>query len=398
MRFALTARAPGAQPSRLLAGATLAFVLALHLPAALSAQTPRTIDIGAVREISARLVLTIEDDDGSAAREFVAPRGAVWLSTGAILVLDAGTRDVRELRSATDTGRVLLPRGRGPGEVELPAWISADGAGGAAVYDRSLRRVLSRIGEGDTRAESLSDFGSFEGPADVVGRFGDGRLLVVTAEAATAGAGALRAPQSYLVASRGQTPVELARVAGDEIFVRISPRGGRILGTPPFQAKALAGVAGDRAALLDGAAGLLHVFNADGESLGSPLRLVARDRALDGRRIRRRLDALFGTRSSATRDAWERLQREMIATDSMPIADALYLDEAGQAWIRLFSLDAVEGKDWLLLDLAQRDPRLVRLPPDCGLIGVRASGFVARCELADGRVSIRGYELVPDSQ
>lgn len=233
------------------------------------------------------------------------------------------------------------------------------------VYDRNLRRITQYVGPDVTRIWSLSDYGPFDSPVDAVGMLDGGRIVLRRTISPASEAGSTRANDELLtidLATRRSR--RLAEFDGDEIFVRRSSSGGRILGTPPLRRTSTVAVGSRVVAIGDSETGRIRVVRADSQSVRE-YEVRDGDRTLTEAGIVARLDEMLRERPRPVSPQWERLQREMIATERFPALGDLFIDGADRLWIQRWDRSRRGGQSWIVIDLISGDTAQSELPRYC---------------------------------
>lgn len=334
-----------------------------------NAQDLITVDL-ATRDARAlslgqRVFAPAEDSDDDPEAMFQSIATAFRLRDGRLVVADASTRRLALYDQAGRVTGVWGRTGAGPGERRSLTWAMPWGRDSVVVYDRSLRRItLYFEGEVDN-LWSLDAFGPFETPIDAVGLLADGTLLLRRSVEMPTTGGSTRTRDALIAADLATGRVrEVVRFDGDELFIRRSSSGGRILGTPPIRRSASVAVGRSVVAVGDSDSGLVRVVRV---SDGRQVEIVVRDgdRTLTEAGIEARLDEMLRERPTAVSPQWERLQREMISAERFPAFGDIRLDDTDRLWVQRWDRTRRGGQSWVVIDLSRNTRHTVELPRYC---------------------------------
>lgn len=274
--------------------------------------------------------LRIGGDDGSAALYRV--MDAVRLPDGRVAVVNAGGHQVRIVGPDGRTLRTLGQEGDGPGEFRAPVWIGVRGDT-LLVADVIASRILRFLTDGTFLGAAQFDeaVGMFP---QVVGQYGDGRLLVAADEgAATSSPGVVRGRTALLrLGTDGRLLDTLAVVPSSEQFVSRTDDGRGIQAESlPFGRRTVLAIHDDLVYVGTGETPAVHSIRGDGRRrdllrvAGDPRPVTAADRDDYWR-------YLISSRSGT--DAGGRTPPEGIPYPrSLPPYGDLQVDRAGRVWL-----------------------------------------------------------------
>ncbi len=349
--------------------AVLGFVAAAFVPSSIRAQQPLVVDFGLTPAkrltLAPSTLASVGDSDDAPETMFQSMTTALRLGDGRLVVGDGSANRLVVFDRRGALVGTLGRAGAGPGERRSLTWARHQAGDSIVVYDRGLRR-LSQYVDGDfTRLWSLSDFGPFETPIDAVGMLADGTLILRRAIAPATGTGSTRSRDELLavdVSSRRSR--RLVEFDGDEMYLRSSSSGGRILGTPPIRRAALVAVGQSLVVVGDSESGRIRVVRAD-SALSIEVEVRDGDRTLTDAGISARLDEMLRERPRAVSPQWEQLQREMIASEKFPAFGDLFVDDLDRLWIQRWDRRRSGGQLWAVVDLRTSEVIRAELPRHC---------------------------------
>ena len=280
--------------------------------------------------------------------------GIVGLPDGGLVVLDAGSRELRWFDASGDHVGIAGGRGQGPGEFLNPVVLPQFQSDSLLIFDRARRAFtwVALDGSGERTARP------------------DGRLFVGTPQTATDSRAAFRSARPSGSCPENE-PCETSRVLrwvtltgtlADTLAVyprrmlsfRESGLPAVLLGSP-FDQQGLAAMGPDGPVIegdphfelrqFDREGGLIAIFRVDG-----PVRDQTED-ALD-----RYLQA------SPDSDRMRRVYNLMGLPDVLPAFQALHVDPLGWYWAELFRPGEAEPSQWLVFDREGRARGIVELP------------------------------------
>ena len=269
-------------------------------------------------------------------------RGAARLSSGDIVVLNAGTQELLFYSPDGAFRRSVGGPGDGPGEFRDPAWLGRGGGDTLFVWDDRLRRLTTFDG-GGTVLRSLQIPGPQVDapPPSVSGRFDDGSLLLVPGSLVWVGgsAGVRRSPLAYY--RFDPTRNQFTHLAdGWSMETVIEDGGAYVL---PFGKSEIAVAHGEALLLADNGAPRINYFDLHGRLVrivqwnDGPDPVTADDRREFVRRAGRWLPPDAGT--GGARFARDR-----------PRFASIHPDRDGRVWVRDFSSFGERPAGWLVFD------------------------------------------------
>jgi hypothetical protein len=333
---------------------------------------------------------TIGTTDGPEEYELFRVRGALRMADGRVLVVNAGTY---ELRFFDSRGRFLTATGRegeGPGEFRSMSATWLTEADSVVVFDWRLRRFSVFDADGAfVRSFRLAGAaGEFAYPNAV---FGDGTVLASVDEqdqGEYAQLGVVRGTARYDRYGReGELIASLVTLPGAELYKGIHPDGSGYTTSADHAVRPVAAAAGSVWCYGSGDAFEFQMRGMDGTLLA----LVQLDRNRRGMpaEVRAARDARLREASPQVREFWGRVP----LPDSLPTHGRLVLDRAGTLWVQAYTvLD--EEEFWYVFDARGRWLGEVRPP-----VGLRITDIgedyllgVMRDSLDTERVTMFGLQ------
>jgi hypothetical protein len=274
--------------------------------------------------------LTIGGGDGDEALYRV--MDAVRLPDGRVAILNAGAHQVRVVAPDGRTLQAFGREGSGPGEFRAPTWIGMRGDTAVVADVRNSR--LSRF---------LSD-GTFVGSApldraaglfpQVVGQYGDGRLLVAADEdALTSRPGVVRGRTSLLRLRSDGTLIDTLAVvpASEQVVSRSADGRGIRIESLPFGRRTVLAMREDVVFVGTGETQAIQVIRADGRPRDL-LRVPGSPRPVTASDVEDYWKNLVSDRSGA--DARDRALPEGTSYPrTLPPYGDLHVDGAGRVWV-----------------------------------------------------------------
>lgn len=326
--------------------------------------------------------------DGDEAYQLYSVRDASRLDDGRIVVVNAGTRDVRVYGPAGRHLATLGGEGDGPGEFAAPSSVVPWAGDTIAVYDSRHRRIsLFSAAAGFERAITLPpvDLDGFENGA-LEFRSADGALVLSTVvfpdpeEAFASGGGMIRPPRRFArVALDGETLADLGEYPGDEAYMNVGDGFINIFRSDSGRRLLVAG-AGDHLIVAPAERLELPFVGPDGAlrrvvRVAEPPRLVSdADRNAE---LERRLADVPEERRAGIRLTAERVP----LPDTLPPLGAIVHDTEDRTWVMRSRLESDEGPArWIVLDAEGRALGTVELPATLEVFEIGADYVLGRNE------------------
>jgi hypothetical protein len=295
--------------------------------------------------------LSIGTFEGDAVYELFQVQGAVRLPDGTIIVLNAGTN---ELRSYDGDGRhrwSVGGEGEGPGEFRIPTDIYVLGSDTIMVWDLQLRRmsVFHRDGS-SVRSFSIRGTDSSYRP---IALFEERRLLATTSTVFSPASepGAQRDTSVYVLFSLdGDSLTHLGTFPGTEQFVRTAGGGMAVIPlvfgrTSHHATRATSLYVGtnDSYAIdeYDRKGRLVRSIRRDVDPIPVTGEMFAAEVGIRLERMREQFRSLLGP-----------LYDEMPKPQSLPYYSAIQIDPDGHVWVEEFTSVSVPATEWTVFDSA----------------------------------------------
>jgi hypothetical protein len=303
--------------------------------------------------------ITIGVAEGEPAHQLYRIAGVAALRDGRILVVNAGTQELRFF----DAGGAFLHgtgrNGDGPGEFRFPLLIPAPGQDTLRIFDRAGRVSL------------FTDEGQFlrSHPLPLgypVGVLANGNLLN-DQNTASAGPDSPEGMVQNQVIYEVVDPVSTARdtivqVIGQALF--LGNAGGVISFTQvPFDVAPSAAVGRDRFYISDGESAEIRVFDHSGVQR-EVYRILLPAEPIPRAEFDRVVEERVGVaRDQAQAAELRRRYARMPPPSSMPVIQRLLVDEPGNLWMERFHTDRSAPREWFILDPRGRALGRIETPP-----------------------------------
>jgi hypothetical protein len=298
---------------------------------------------------------------GPAAYTFVRVRAAMLLSSGDMVVLDAGTRELKFYDRSGRFVRAVGGRGNGPGEFELPWSMVRTASDTLIVADPMLRRV-SVLDEDGSYVRSFTPEPLGDGDLAVLGVIDTDRVLIRSGAVQVRRNGLVRDTLLLGIMSLQSGKVTVvARLPDQEMIVEVSNASGLLTQRdPPF----------GRFAYATAGPGVYYAGISDQYQINQY--------SIDGRTV----DTIVGARSARAvshevvwkylratvaedrmDDFLRRVRDPLIAPPSMPVFDGLIVDPDRNLWVRLYSPPWGDGvSEWDVHDPAGQWLGTIKMP------------------------------------
>jgi hypothetical protein len=283
--------------------------------------------------------------EGSAEQQLFRVRHPRRRSDGSIVLLNAGTDEVRTYTSEGRFIRAIGRAGSGPGEFRSPSslWLGAD--------DSMFVADFERISVFDSSGAFVRSHAF--GLAFPEARLDDGSYLrTAYAPGADPTRLGLSRPDYALVRSTadGTFMDTITRVAGAE-FYRQSPDGRRIVNyRAPFGAQRILTSHRDRIYTGDGESWEVWILTAPG-ALEAILRRTGVARPVTDDAIRAfEADMLQRVRTEEQRTGLQQLFHEWSYPEIQPLYDRLLVDRSDNVWVRHFQMPGADSTVWTVFD------------------------------------------------
>lgn len=287
-------------------------------------------------------VLSIGSFEGDSLYQLFRVQGAARLDDGRMVVVNAGSGEVRIYDGG---GQFLMSHGRkgeGPGEFEAPALAGVLGSDTLVIVDTQLRRIsLVQAGVGFLRSARLED--EIRGGAYPQGVFSDGTVLLGGGFYWSSDSGDeltdgyTRQATSYQSSTlEGALAADFGAFPGSEFFMKVRQSGGAVSMSArliPFGKYAMAAAAPDRMYFGSGDSWEIQGFGLDGRLN----RLIRLDRELlpvtgdlvEAYLLEQEAEAVDEAQAREIRQGME----EMPLPDFLPAFAGLHSDKVEHIWV-----------------------------------------------------------------
>lgn len=350
---------------------------------------------GSAWKLAAAPAVEIGDAAGPEEERLFRVRDAARLSGGRIVVLNAGSHELRIYDAGGRHLRSVGSEGRGPGEFRNLARMAVSGDTILA-FDPSARRVSVFLTDG-----TLVRTFPLERPRDrtspsYVGRLPDGSIVSRVTDFSDGLEGGetqvVRRPVLFFVHGPDGSPRDsLASFPGQRRYVRRSGNAIQIR-TVPFEPRPVAAVGEDRIYLGDGREHAIDVRSADGRLLRS-LR-VDREPApvtedLRESYVQRQLQEAEDVEE---RRSLRRTYADMPFGERVPAYTDLLVDDVGNLWVEEPMLPGDSTRTWTVFDSTGALLGPVDMPPRFSLMAAGDDWVLGRRE---DELGVERVELIP---
>ncbi len=303
--------------------------------------------------------------DGDPTRQLFRVTGAARLSSGRIVITNAGTNEVRWHDAAGNWERSTGGAGDGPGEYRGMRTLLAVSGDSVLVEDGLRARMTLYDGTGELRREwAITPLGPFVTPPPI-GRLADGRFAAMTERSSSTGPGHSDLEAVVVRYDSGDLLDTVVRFRGSESYV--VPCGGPPnpavcnVGVP-YGRKALAATLGEHVVTGTGERYELHVYTLTG-ALTAIYRRDTADIALDAARLTHYVDSLAGLQRTDDRRAQI---REWLAgapvPRAMPAFTQMVVEDGERLWLARPTTIGSATRPWDVLAADGTFLGTVRLP------------------------------------
>lgn len=350
---------------------------------------------GSAWELADTPAVEIGSAGGPATQQLHRVRDAARLPDGRIVVLNAGSHELRIYGAGGSHLRSVGSEGEGPGEFRSLARLAVSGDTIHA-FDPSARRVSVFLADG-----TLVRTFTLERPRErafpsYVGRLPDGSIAARATDFSDGLEGGetqvVRRPALFFVHGPDGAPRDsLASFPGQRRLVRRSGNAIQIR-TLPFEPRPVAAAGGGRVYLGDGRTHRIDVRSGDGRLLRS-LR-VDREPAPVTEELR---EAYVQRQLQEAEDAEERrsLRRtyaDMPFGERVPAYTDLLVDEVGNLWVEEPMLPGDSARTWTVFDSTGALLGPVAMPPRFSLMAAGEDWVLGRRE---NELGVERVELLP---
>jgi hypothetical protein len=349
--------------------------------------------------LSARPSVVIGGSDNAHTR-FLRIGTVLRLPGGEIVVLNAGTSEIRIFDRTGRFLRSLGGAGTGPGEFRSPRLV---GHAGDTLFiaDRVTARITELLVDG-TPARSIRI-----APTDaatgltVVGRFADGRWAVVSG-----GSSSLNGPQrtyrdtsqvGILAPDATGGAVWIGSFPSQTVFV-FNPANaphGEVAAAVPSGPGWVSAVSGTEVLIGDTGANVIGAFS----NAGAVLRLITVPLGLsvltDEMITRWRQRAIAANPSERARPYLTALYSRAVLGPSLPVLGSIVSAADGSLWVEPYRADPAEPASWVVLDTAGKLRATVSVPGGFRITEAGPGYVVGVHTAADGIETVRLYQLTP---
>ncbi len=350
---------------------------------------------GAGWELAASPAVEIGGSTGADADHLFRIRDAARLPDGRIVVLNAGSSELRIYDAGGSHLRSVGSEGEGPGEFRQLARMDVSGDTIHA-FDLSSRRVSVFLPDGTLVRSFTLERPREEAFPDYVGRLPDGSILARVTDFGGMMQGGetevTRRPVTFHVyGPEGMPRDSVATLPGQRRFVRRSGNAIQIR-TLPFEPRPVAAVGGDRVYLGDGREHRIDVRTGDGRLLRS-IR-VDRDPEPITDELREAYvrEQLEEAEDAEARRSLRETYGEMPFGESVPAYTDLLVDAAGNLWMEHPTLPGDSGRTWTVFDSTGVRLGPVRMPERFSLMAAGEDWVLGRRE---DELGVERVELIP---
>jgi hypothetical protein len=326
--------------------------------------------------LSEEPVLEIGVFEGEPEYQLYEARGAVRLADGTIVVVNAGTGELRFYGPRGEFIRAVGGEGGGPGEFQQLGWVRRYGEDSLLAYDFGLQRVtvFDRRGEMG-RMYSINPPGEL---GFVIGfdAFRDGTLLAKAPLIFQGGFsdGLTVRDEVYLTFSPSGVPVDsIGTFLGPEQWVETGRSGGDFfvaVTQPPFGRVAELAAFDDEFCFGSGDPYEISCYGSDGTLRGLIRREVAQRVVTDADVAALKQRDLDDAEDDAARRRVEQRYSEMPVPGTMPVFDDVEFDDRGNLWVRDYDPNPDAERRWTVFDGEGRMIAGITVPPGLGVMQV----------------------------
>ena len=343
--------------------------------------------------LSAQPVLELSGDD---AEPLFRVTGVRQLSDGRVVVANGGTSQLRWYAANGSLQRTIGAKGGGPGEFLALTWMAVLPGDSVLTYDARNRRYSVFSADGDFARSYAPSSELLPRP---VGLAADGDVLVSLSSIGGSGP-----PPNGLVADTVRLALlapdgamradSLARVAGDETFIDVSPTGINILRLP-FAQRLM--VAADSAGFWVARHGPFELarYALDGRLLCT-VRLAGVERRATSALVDAEIARTTGTiPSDGMRQRTADGLRALPVPENLPTVSRLLTDPAGRVWSQDFVAAGDSAATWRVFEPDGRYAGAVRMPARLLVQEIRGDRVLGVYRDEDDVEQVRVYALQP---
>lgn len=292
------------------------------------------------------------------AQEFFGIGGVRGLPGGQVLVVDGISRELRFFDSEGHLVRRVGRKGEGPGEFDEPVLIPTAGTDSLLFWDTRLQRFQRFSLDGMSHHTISLARRSPTGAAPPAGAIGSTVLVReledeanVPASQQTGGAKREWWNYEWFSPTTGEvTPLETFTIL--RIFITLSRQHAPGASGIPFSPRPAAAVWESGAVLTDGVSPEIREYDLEG-SLQRIFRVAEPRRPV----THEMLDAMVRLKATTTRASrahYEDVYSRMPIPDSLPVFDALLVDEIGWLWAKRYEWEPTKSLEWVIFDPSGR--------------------------------------------
>lgn len=287
-------------------------------------------------------------------------QGVKGLPAGGVVVVDGGSR---ELRFFDHQGRSLYHeggKGEGPGEFELPLFVPLAGSDSLLLWDRRLRRyqVFSEDGQAN-RTIPLPNRRALAGlwPMGAVGP----QLLLRRWDPTGPGQpGTMgRLEEGWELLWFDPSTGRRIPVARFSFYLAHRFAGG--LSSIPFAVTPSVAVNKDGAFLTEGSTPEVRGVDVEGR-LRQIFRIEGPLRPVTVEVIEQSIQEAAERNPATTLGSWREAYARMEIPDSLPVFEALQVDDLGWLWAKVYQPDQTRHSEWMVLDPDGRAHGVLQTP------------------------------------
>lgn len=346
-------------------------------------------------EVAAGPTVELGDAAGQEEDRLFRVMDAARFPDGRIVILSAGTSELKIYDAEGNHLRSIGSEGEGPGEFRQLARMDVSGDTLHA-FGLSTRRVSVFLSDG-TLVRSFSLEPPREGALpDYVGRLPDGSILArVTDFGGMMGGGGTEVaqrPVAFHVYGPGGTPRDsVAALPGQRRFVRRSGTAIQIR-TLPFEPRPVAALGGGRVYLGGGREHGIDVRAPDGRLLRSIRSDQEPEPVTDELREAYVQERLEEAEDAERRRSLRKMYGEMPFGESVPAYTDLLVDAAGNLWVEEPRLPGDSARTWTVFDSTGARLGPVDMPARFALLAAGEDWVLGRRE---DELGVERVELVP---
>ena len=337
-------------------------------------------------------VLRIGTADGDSTQILFGAHSVARTSTGAVVVANMGTSQVRVYDRSGRLARSIGRKGQGPGEFQFLQEVGVIRGDTVVTYDVGLGRITIFTPAGKVaRTVQVQPLGNGVLP-QAVGFTDDGRMLAHTDFARVFSAGEHRDTLTYVLYDVKGSPVDtLGRYPGPEEFHLVG-NGSAVRRDVPFGRNSFAAVAGGRIAIGSNDAYRFDIFNSSAKRVVTHSESRSAVKTTKEHRAQLDRDYLEGMPASF-RDGVAKRVHEFPSRETYPYYEGLLASADGAVWTAELMRPGAKTRLWTVRKPDGSPPREIRVPASVQLLAVGPDYALGREKDEAGIESILVYSL-----